>query len=70
MRRLDVSAPQRTGLPRAGGYPPELFCRITDILADLALEDLKQFPQIPTDPCIDRTRGPENTVPLAEVGNA
>ena len=45
-------------------HPPHVFDQITDILAELALEDLKQFPQIPTCPCIDRTREPENTVPL------
>ena len=41
---------------------------MTDILADLVLEDLKQFPQIPTDPCIDRFNEQENTVLLTKEG--
>lgn len=28
-------------------YPPEVFELMTDILADLVLEDLKRYPQMP-----------------------
>jgi len=60
--------PQRAGLSRADGYPPELFDRITDILADLVLEDLKRYPQIPSAPRIDSFGGRENTVLLIQEG--
>lgn len=48
--------------------PPQALDQITDILADLVLEDMKQFPQIPTDPRIDRFGGQENTVLLTQDG--
>ena len=38
-----------------------MFELLTDILADLVLEDLRQSPQIPTDPYIDRVGAQENT---------
>ena len=47
-------------------YPPEIFDLITDILADLVLEDLQQFPQILTRPRIDRFDEQENTVRLKQ----
>ncbi|MDE3218515.1 MAG: hypothetical protein KGO23_03965, partial [Nitrospirota bacterium] len=50
--------------------PPHIFDQITDILADLVLEDLKQSPQIPTGPRIDRFGGRENTVLLSQEGRA
>ncbi|MCG3777234.1 MAG: hypothetical protein JW395_4110 [Nitrospira sp.] len=40
---------------------PAMFELLTDILADLVLEDLRQSPQIPTDPYIDRVGAQENT---------
>ena len=49
-------------------YPPEMFNLLTDILADLVLEDLRQFPQIPTTPRIDRFDEQENTVLLTKEG--
>ena len=42
-------------------YPPEVFDQVTDILADLLLEDVRQFSQIPTGPHIDRFNEGENT---------
>jgi hypothetical protein len=45
-----------------------MFDRMTEILADLVLEDLKQFPQVPTGPRIDRFGGRENTELLAQEG--
>jgi hypothetical protein len=41
---------------------------MTDVLADLLLEDLKQFPQIPSGPRIDRFGRCENTVLLTQEG--
>ena len=43
-------------------YPPEVFDLMTDILAELLLEDLKQFPHIPTTSHIDSFDQGENTV--------
>ena len=48
--------------------PPEVFNLLTDILADLVLEDLKRFPQIPPTPPIDRFDEQENTVSLTKEG--
>ena len=57
---------QHTPSATRNTYPPEVFDLMTDILADLVLEDLKQFPQIPTGPRIDRFGGRENTVLLTQ----
>ena len=48
--------------------PPEVFNQLTDILADLVLEDLRLFPQISPTPPIDRFDAQENTVPLTKEG--
>jgi hypothetical protein len=71
--RLDsmpLPAPRPVTLCRENVYPKDLFHRITDMLADLVLEDIKQFPKIPTDPRIDRFDGRENTVLLTQKGEA
>ena len=39
---------------------------MTNILADLVLEDMKQFPQIPVDSRIDRCAGRETTMLLTQ----
>ena len=41
---------------------------MTDILAELVLADLKQFPQIHTGPGVDRFSRRENTVLLTQKG--
>jgi hypothetical protein len=41
-------------------YPPELYDQITDILADIVLEDIRQFPRIPVQ-SIDTSTGPRDT---------
>ena len=61
MRTLTAQGP---GLLQSDEYPPGLFNQITDILADLVLQDIKQYPRI------DRVYEPENTVPLIHVGKA
>ena len=56
MNRLDsmpVSVPQRVGLTREAGYPSDLFNRLTDMLAELVLEDLEQYPRPQVDHPID-----------------
>jgi hypothetical protein len=71
VKRLDsmsVPTSQRVGPFRRNCHPPEIFSRVTDILADLLLEDLKQFPQIPSGPRIDRYCVRENTVLLTQEG--
>lgn len=47
-------------------YPPAVFERVTDILAELVLEDLKRFPQLPTGARVDRLDNRENTVLLTQ----
>jgi len=49
-------------------YPHDMFDLLTDILADLILEDLKQYPHLPTSPRIDRFGGQANTVHLTLEG--
>ena len=47
-----------------------MFDLMTDILADLILNDMKQFPQIPVGSHIDSGAGRENTMLLTqEDGN-
>lgn len=59
---MPMSVPQRGGLPREVGYPPDLFNRLTDMLADLVLEDLRQYPKLLES--IDRFTQPDNTSPF------
>lgn len=63
-----ASSPRRNLRTTRSAYPPAMFDRMTEILADLVLEDLKQFPQVPTGPRIDRFGGRENTELLAQEG--
>jgi len=66
--RTTASPTQQDSLFRGTPYPHEIFDLVTDILADLVLADLKQFPQIPTGPRIDRFGGRENTVLPTRTG--
>ena len=65
---IPASLLQRTTCSTWSACPPHIFDQITDILADLLLEDIKQYPQIPTGPRIDRFSGRENTVLLTQNG--
>ncbi len=64
---MSSSARRRLKATR-NAYPPAVFDLMTDILADLVLEDLRQFPQIPPTPRIDRFDEQENTVLLTKEG--
>jgi hypothetical protein len=64
-----ASSPRRNPRLTRNAYPPEVFDLVTDILADLVLEDVEQFPQLPPHSYIDRTCGPENTAPITQVGH-
>ncbi len=67
--RIMASSSRNNTCSTRNAYPPGVFDQITDILADLVLEDLKQFPQIPTGPRVDRFGGQRNTVlPTQEGG--
>lgn len=72
MKRL-VSIPAST-LPRSAcstrnTCPPHAFEQITDILAEMVLEDIKQYPRIPTSPPIDSFSKQANTsLPRQEGG--
>lgn len=73
MKRLDsmhVSASQVVGVSRAAGYPPDLFNRLTDMLADLVLEDLKQYPRVHLDCPIDTFDRQVNTSRAVQKGQA
>ena len=48
-------------------YPADIFERLTDILAEMALKDLKHYPQLPSNLRIDRVGGQENTVLLSNT---
>jgi hypothetical protein len=63
---VHASSPQHTGGSTRTTCPPHVFEQITDILADLVLEDLKQYSQIPASPRIDRFGGRENTVRVTQ----
>lgn len=52
---------KQVGRSKGTRFPSDLFDQVTDILADLVLEDLKQFPCISTQVRIDRFSGQENT---------
>ena len=51
----------KAGQDRGQGYASDLFERITDLLADLVLEDLKRYPDLSSAASIDRLGGRENT---------
>lgn len=74
MSRLDSSdtpALKPLDLSRRFSYPPALFEQVTDILADLVLEDLRQYPKVSARPRIDRFNGRENTsLPTQASGGA
>jgi hypothetical protein len=42
-------------------YPPEVFGQVTDLLAELVLEDLRQFPSLTGSQGIDIDSRAENT---------
>jgi hypothetical protein len=67
---MGMLTPQRPAHDVRNAYPFDVVDLLTDILADLVLEDLKQFPQIATGPRIDRFGGRENTMSLTQVGGA
>ncbi len=56
----------KAGQCRGQVYAPDLFERITDLLADLVLEDLKRHPQLSSGSNVDRINGGENTSLLAQ----
>jgi hypothetical protein len=73
VKRLDsmpVSVPQRGGLIRETGYSPDLFNRLTDMLADLVLEDLKQYPRLRVECPIDTFDRQANTSRAGQKGQA
>lgn len=51
--RMSSSLPQRVNRSSRNVWPSALFDQVTDILADLVLEDLKQYPRIPSKRPID-----------------
>ena len=64
MNKLDslrTASMKQAGRPGGTLYPPDLFNAVTDILADLVLEDLKEHTSIPMEPQIDRFSERENT---------
>ena len=61
LESLSTAALKRGGRSRGNLYPLGLFDQVTDILADLVLEDLKQYPRIPTKQPIDSLQARENT---------
>jgi hypothetical protein len=65
-----ASSPRHNPSSTRKACPPHVFDQITDILADLVLEDLTQCPQIPTGPNLDRFGGRENTELLTQEGRA
>ena len=58
---MPVSVPRRGGLSREADYPTDLFNRLADALADLVLEDLKQYPRPQVDRPIDTLGRQVNT---------
>ncbi len=56
-----ASSSHKTTCFTRSAYPPEVFNLLTDILADLVLDDLKQYPRIPTSRPIDSFPRQENT---------
>jgi hypothetical protein len=67
---MTVPLPQRDGLSREASYPPDLFNRLTDVLADLVLEDMKQYPRLQVDRPIDTLGRQVNTSQAIQKGQA
>ena len=64
--RIMTSLPLHNPTSVRSVYPPEMFTLMTDILADLVLADIKEYPQLPRRPRIDRLGRGENTVLLQQ----
>jgi hypothetical protein len=60
---MRVTASRQTGISSGIHYPAGVFDQVTDVLADLLLADVQQFPQVLADAVIDRITGQENTSP-------
>lgn len=58
---MNSTVVNRYGLGEEDLYPRDLFDQITDLLADLVLNDIKRYPQPCLRPSIDRANGQENT---------
>ncbi len=58
---MNSHALDRFGRHRDAGDTPDRFERITDLLADLVLEDLMQYSQLGSSASIDRLSRRENT---------
>lgn len=50
---------------RGSRYPHDVFEQITDLLADLVLQDLRRYPQLSSGVSIDRSSAQENTAVLS-----
>jgi len=64
----NVSMKRRNARTDSIKCPPEVFDRLTDILADLVLEDLTQFPKLGTFRPIDTSLRADNTAVTAYQG--
>lgn len=58
---MSAPIPQRSAHCVRNACPPEVFNLLTDILADLVLEDIKQYPRISPSRPIDSFPRQENT---------
>lgn len=67
---MPAPASQPVGLSRKAGYPPDLVNRLTDILADLLLEDVKEYPRLQVDRSIDTFGRQVNTSRAIQKGQA
>ena len=61
---IDISSSKRQ-CSTMNGWTPSVFEEVTDLLAEMLLDDLKQYPQITTKHPIDSLLGRENTAVLA-----
>ena len=65
------SAPSRLPTsPTSNLWPPELFEEITDLLAELVLDDMRQFPTLADLQAIDTRVYEENTAVVFSKGGS
>lgn len=65
---MGIPTPQRSAHCVRNACPPGVFNLLTDILADLVLEDLKQYPRLPMNRSIDSIPSQENTTAHTQKG--
>lgn len=66
LAQVEAESVKQSGTqPPGKPYPPDVFERVTDLLAELLLEDVRMFPSLTASKPIDRASIADNTSVLA-----